>query len=243
MKKYYNTDGIEAGIDEAGRGCLAGPVVAAAVVLPKNYEIEFENEIIDSKKLSLKKRIKLRKSIEDNSIAYAVSFIDNRIIDKINILKATFQAMHSSLELIYSSFNRIIVDGNAFPLYTNPNGDAIPHTCIINGDNNYISIAAASILAKTYRDEYIDNLCNKYPILDEYYNWKKNKCYGTKTHRESMIKYGITPFHRLSYKTCDNLNIINDDIFFEKPGNFFKINTVLNLECYSFPNNQLENLY
>ena len=209
MKLYHykGKDTIEIGIDEAGRGCLAGPVVAAAVIFPKESELLMNAGIKDSKKLSLKKRVAIREVIKEHALAYAVSFVDKDTIDKYNILQATYIAMHNCLKSLEGNFNRIIVDGNRFPIYENKNNVLIPHDCIVSGDDTYLSIAAASILAKTYRDDYIDSLCIKHPRLDVLYEWKKNKCYGTKAHRDGLLEHGITPLHRLSFKTSTQVSI------------------------------------
>jgi ribonuclease HII len=177
----------EAGCDEAGRGCLAGPVFAAAVVFPKGY---FNKELNDSKKLSEKKRYYLREIIQKEAISYAVSFIDNDKIDEINILNASIQAMHDSLNQLSIMPKHIIIDGNRFKNY-----NKIPHLCIIKGDTKYLSIAAASILAKTYRDDYMQKINKDYPI----YLWSQNKGYPTKLHREAIKKHGDCQYHRKSF--------------------------------------------
>ncbi|PLX12771.1 MAG: ribonuclease HII [Marinilabiliales bacterium] len=186
----YNYD-FEAGCDEAGRGCLAGPVVAAAVILPKNYT---HADLNDSKKLSEKQRNNLRAIIEKDAIAYAVEHFTNHEIDKYNILKSSILAMHKALDSLNSKINHIIVDGNKFLQYKD-----IPHSCVIKGDGKFLSIAAASILAKTYRDEYMMKLHDKYPE----YNWKKNKGYPTKEHRKAISIHGIKDFHRKSFNLFD----------------------------------------
>lgn len=178
----------EAGTDEAGRGCLAGPVTAAAVILPK----DFRNEVLnDSKQLSEHKRNELKPIIEADSTSFAVAHVYPSEIDKINILNASFLAMHRSLEQLGTMPEHIIVDGNRFNRYKE-----IPHTCIIKGDSKYLSIAAASVLAKTFRDAYMVKIHEEYPM----YNWKKNKGYPTKEHRAAIQKYGVTPYHRKSFQ-------------------------------------------
>jgi len=179
---------LEAGTDEAGRGCLAGPVVAAAVILPKNFSHPFLN---DSKQLSEKKRQLLKPIIEEYAIAFAVAFIDEKEIDKINILQASILGMHKSIEALKVKPEFIIVDGNKFKNYPE-----IPHKTIVKGDSKYLSIAAASILAKTYRDEFMEKLDVDFPQ----YNWKKNKGYPTKQHRQAIRDFGITKFHRKSFR-------------------------------------------
>ena len=179
---------IEAGIDEAGRGSLVGPVTAAAVILDNDIKIPCLN---DSKKLSSIKRYELRKIIEETAIAYSVSFVDSKTIDKINILNSTYKAMHNSIGSLKIKPSFILVDGNRFKPYKN-----ILHKCVVNGDQNYSNIAAASILAKTYRDDYMESIHQKFPV----YDWKNNKGYGTMHHIEMIRKYGKTIFHRKSFK-------------------------------------------
>ncbi|MEA3317873.1 MAG: ribonuclease HII [Bacteroidota bacterium] len=190
LKQYYKKC-LEAGCDEAGRGCLAGPVVAAAVILPLNFN---NNILNDSKQLSEKNRNKLRTIIENEALAYAVAFIDNNIIDKINILKASIKAMHKALDKLPITPEHIIIDGNKFYKYKE-----IPHHCIVKGDSKYLSIAAASILAKTYRDEYMIKLSKDYPQ----YHWDKNKGYPTKIHKQAIAKYDACDYHRRSFKLFD----------------------------------------
>lgn len=179
---------MECGTDEAGRGCLAGPVTAAAVILPENFELDFLN---DSKQLSEKVREKLKPLIEQKAISFAVTHLEPKIIDEINILNASIKAMQESILKLQPTPIYIIVDGNRFK----PTND-IPHTTIIKGDSKYLSIAAASVLAKTYRDEYMDKIHEEFPM----YNWKKNKGYPTKEHREAIAKYGVTKYHRMSFR-------------------------------------------
>ena len=188
MLTLYNQLQTIAGTDEAGRGCLAGPVTAAAVILPKS----FKNEILnDSKILSLKNRNLLRKYIETNALTYGISNILMEEIDEINILNASILGMHKALDQLNTVPEMIIVDGNKFKPYKN-----IAHECIIKGDGKYLSIAAASVLAKTYRDAYMEKIHEEFPM----YNWKKNKGYPTKEHRAAIKKYGITKYHRKSFK-------------------------------------------
>ncbi len=178
----------EAGTDEAGRGCLAGPVTAAAVILPRAYRHLLLN---DSKKLSATVRTLLRTVIETEAVCFGVAHIPPKTVDKINILNASILAMHGALELLSNPPTFIIVDGNRFKTYKD-----IPHECIIQGDGKFLSIAAASVLAKTYRDAYMDQLHKEYPM----YNWKQNKGYPTREHREAIAKYGITKYHRKSFR-------------------------------------------
>lgn len=185
---YLNKNLIEAGCDEAGRGCLAGPVVAAAVILPKDFKHELLN---DSKKLSEKQRDKLRPIVEENALAWAVGFVDFDEIDKINILNASFLAMHRAVEQLEQIPEHLLIDGNRFKSYKN-----IDHTCVIKGDGKYLSIAAASILAKTHRDEYMQKMHEQYPV----YAWDKNKGYPTKTHRQAIKEHGPSPIHRNSFR-------------------------------------------
>lgn len=184
---HYYTDLIEAGCDEAGRGCLAGSVYAAAVILPKDYDNPLLN---DSKKLREKRRKELRDQIVRDAVAWAVGVVTPEEIDRINILNASFLAMHRALDQLTIRPEAIIVDGNRFKPYHD-----LPYTTIVKGDGKYQSIAAASILAKTFRDEYMDSIANEYP----YYDWQKNKGYPTKAHREGIREHGPSPYHRMSY--------------------------------------------
>lgn len=199
LKPFLNKNLIEAGCDEAGRGCLAGPVFAAAVILPSNFRNEFLN---DSKKISENKRNQLKKIITDNAISWAVAKIDNTEIDKINILNASIKAMHLAIEQLSLIPEHILVDGNRFKSYPN-----IQHTCIIKGDGKYMSIAAASILAKTFRDEYMQKINTEHPE----YKWNKNKGYPTKEHRKAIEKYGITKYHRKTFRLISTQTKINFD--------------------------------
>ena len=187
LESHYYEDLMEAGCDEAGRGCLAGSVYAAAVILPPDYENELLN---DSKKLTAKKRYALRETIERDAITWAVGIVTPEEIDKINILNASFLAMHRALDQLKVRPQAIIVDGNRF----NPYHD-LPSTTIVKGDGKYLSIAAASILAKTYRDDYMLSLAEEYPQ----YDWQSNMGYPTKKHRQAILEHGITPYHRKSY--------------------------------------------
>jgi ribonuclease HII len=179
---------LECGTDEAGRGCLAGPVTAAAVILRDKFESSILN---DSKQLSEKQRDTLRLVIENNSLSFAVSHIFQEEIDTVNILNASILAMHHAIENLKKQPEFIIVDGNKFKPYK-----TIPHKTIVKGDSKYMSIAAASILAKTYRDEYMCTIHEEFPM----YNWKQNKGYPTQEHREAIMKYGISKYHRKSFK-------------------------------------------
>lgn len=187
LEKYYDKNLIEAGCDEAGRGCYAGPVFAAAVILPKDFYHPLLN---DSKQVKEKDRNELRFFIEQNASAYAVAMIDNKEIDKINILKASFKAMHNAIDKLQIQPALLLIDGNRFMPYKN-----IPHHCIIKGDGKFASIAAASILAKTYRDDYMLQLHKKFPK----YGWDKNKGYGTLTHRKAIEEFGVCKHHRMSF--------------------------------------------
>jgi ribonuclease HII len=188
LSKNYSSFLLEAGTDEAGRGCLAGPVTAAAVILPIDFELKFLN---DSKQLSEHKRLLLKPIIESQASTFAVTHLHPEIIDEINILNASIKAMQESIFKLSSSPEYIIVDGNRFKPLKN-----IPHMCIIKGDSKYMSIAAASILAKTYRDEYMNQIHKEFPM----YNWKQNKGYPTLEHREAIRKYGTTKYHRMSFR-------------------------------------------
>ncbi|HUH19975.1 ribonuclease HII [Albibacterium sp.] len=180
---------IEAGCDEAGRGCLAGPVFAAAVIFPPDFRYVGIN---DSKKLTSSQRYALRELIQKEAIAYAVGQVDAEEIDEINILNASFLAMHRALDLMSVSPSFLIIDGNRFKPYR-----TIPHECIIQGDGKYLSIAAASILAKTYRDDFMANLAIQYPQ----YDWQNNKGYATMKHRQAVTEYGLSPYHRKTFRT------------------------------------------
>ncbi|MEI8202599.1 MAG: ribonuclease HII [Bacteroidota bacterium] len=187
LRKRYSTAFIEAGCDEAGRGCLAGPVVAAAVVLPEGF---FHPLLNDSKLTTHKQREILRDFIMENAIAWSVGLVDNVEIDKINILEASIKAMHLALDALSLIPELLLIDGNRFKPYRD-----IPHYCVIGGDGIYQSIAAASILAKTQRDRIMTNLHNEYPQ----YNWGKNKGYPTLEHRKAVSIHGTTPYHRLTF--------------------------------------------
>lgn len=187
LKAYLTENLIEAGCDEAGRGCLAGPVFASAVIFPKDYN---NTELNDSKLLSEKKRYKLREIIERDALCFAVAAVDNTDIDKINILNASFLAMHKALHSLKIKPEHIIIDGNRFKPFKE-----ISHACVVKGDSKFLSIAAASILAKTYRDDFMNKLDREYP----HYDWKTNKGYATKRHKEAIIKYGLTCYHRRTF--------------------------------------------
>ena len=188
LKSHYFTDLIEAGCDEAGRGCLAGSVFAAAVILPVDYENALLN---DSKKLTEKQRYALRTQIETDALAWAVGEVTADEIDKINILNASILAMHRALDGLKLRPQAVIVDGNRFKPY-----GTLPHETIVKGDAKFLSIAAASILAKTYRDDYMNNLALQHPV----YQWDVNKGYPTKAHRAAIEEHGISPFHRKTFK-------------------------------------------
>lgn len=187
MEYKYNGYNLIAGCDEAGRGCLAGPVVAAAVVLPDNIEIEGIN---DSKKLTPLQRLKLRDVIINTALDYAIALVDNDVIDEINILNASILAMHKSIEQLKTKPDILLIDGNRFKQYKD-----IPHECVIKGDSKYAQIAAASILAKTYRDELMTKLSAQYP----HYEWNNNKGYPTKKHVKAILSNGLTPLHRKTF--------------------------------------------
>ena len=187
LKSFLYNNLIEAGCDEAGRGCLAGPVVAAAVILPKNFKHPILN---DSKKLTAKQRTLLRDEILSSAIATKVAFIDNNEIDEMNILRASIKAMHVAIEGLEKVPQFLLIDGNRFFPYKN-----IDYKTIIKGDGLFLSIAAASVLAKTFRDEYMERIHNEFPE----YEWNRNKGYPTAFHRAAIMKYGITPFHRKSF--------------------------------------------
>ena len=196
MKPYFQDSLVEAGCDEAGRGCLAGPVFAAAVILPKDFTHDI---LTDSKKLSSQQRYLLRDEIKKKSIAWAVASCDNHEIDKSNILKASVRAMHRAVKQLAVSPEFLIIDGNYFIPY-----NGIPHKTIVKGDELYFSIAAASVLAKTYRDDYMMKLAAEYPQ----YLWEKNKGYPSKEHRIAIAEHGITPYHRRTFHLISHQLII-----------------------------------
>lgn len=192
MKVQYSTHQYEAGCDEAGRGCLAGPVVAAAVILPKNFK---NNAINDSKQLTEKQRNELTTIIKEQAIAFAIAEVDEREIEKINILHASILAMHKAIHRLEITPEFISVDGNKFKSYLQ-----IPHQTIVKGDAKFINIAAASILAKTYRDEYMEKLHQQFPQ----YHWNQNKGYPTQSHRNAILEFGTTIHHRKTFKLIPN---------------------------------------
>ncbi|GJG64833.1 ribonuclease HII [Prevotella lacticifex] len=196
---YYNDYAIEAGCDEAGRGCLAGSVFAAAVIFPADYH---NADLNDSKQLSARRRYALREIIERDATAWAVGIVTPEEIDHINILNASILAMHRALDKLAVRPQAVIVDGNRFKPY-----GTLPYTTIVKGDGKYLSIAAASILAKTFRDDYMDELDQKYPQ----YDWKSNKGYPTRKHREAISRYGTTPYHRMSFNLLGGTGELNLD--------------------------------
>jgi ribonuclease HII len=187
LQPYLDKNKIEAGVDEAGRGCYAGPVFAAAVILPKDFHHPLLN---DSKLLSEKSRDLLRPIIEKESIAFSVGYVSNDEIDEINILQASFKAMHIAIDSLKQIPNHLLIDGNRFKAYKK-----IQHTCIVKGDSKFASIAAASVLAKTYRDDYMNTIHTDF----NYYGWDRNKGYGTALHRNAIEKYGLCKYHRISF--------------------------------------------
>jgi ribonuclease HII len=195
LLSHYTTDLREAGCDEAGRGCLAGPVFAAAVVLPKHYQNESLN---DSKQLNKNQQNILRKTIENDALAWAVASVNHNEIDKINILNASILAMHKAIEKLSIKPEFLLIDGNRFKSYKK-----IPHQTVVKGDGKYLAIAAASVLAKTYRDEYMSKIHNDFPN----YGWLTNQGYPTQKHYESIEKYGITPHHRKTFKLIKNTQL------------------------------------
>jgi ribonuclease HII len=196
LKRYHTKGLLEAGCDEAGRGCLAGPVFAAAVIMPERYQLPLLN---DSKQLTAETRNKLRPLIEKKALAWAVAMVDHDEIDRINILRASFKAMHLAVDTLRHRPEKLLIDGNRFTPY-----EGIPHTCIISGDALFASIAAASILAKTYRDEYMQKLHAEHP----HYGWDVNKGYGTPAHRTVIAKHGMSPYHRRSFSMGPDLSVI-----------------------------------
>lgn len=202
MKYFFKKGIVEAGCDEAGRGCLAGPVCAAAVILPPKFRHPLLN---DSKQLTEEERNKLRPIIEKKALAWAVAMVDHAEIDQINILKASFKAMHMAIDQLQLRPELLLIDGNRFSPYF-----GIVHQCVVQGDAIYASIAAASILAKTHRDEYMTQLHDEFP----HYNWKQNKGYGTIHHRRQMSVHGFSPYHRLTFKV-DLTNFDNEEELLE----------------------------
>ena len=201
MKAFCNENEIEVGVDEVGRGCLAGPVYTAAVIWPQEIDPSDTNIIVrDSKKCSKRKRLMLKDYIEEYAIDFSVSSLDNKVIDEVNILNATMKCMHQSLDSLNVDFEHILVDGHQFKPYYRYN-QSVPYSCIIQGDDTYISIACASILAKVYRDSYIEKICDDNPELDNY-NWKQNMCYGTADHIRGIREHGITEYHRKTFGIC-----------------------------------------
>lgn len=192
LRPSFSTDQIEAGCDEVGRGCLAGPVVAATVILPLDYKHKL---LTDSKLLSKKKRELIRRDILNDAIEYAIAKISNEEVDSINVLQASLIGMHRALDQLAQRPELILVDGNKFIPYNNT-----PHHCIVKGDGKYMSIAAASILAKTYRDDLMAKLSLSHPE----YGWERNVGYPTKEHRKAIEKYGITPYHRKTFRLLPN---------------------------------------
>jgi ribonuclease HII len=195
LQQSFTVDKTEAGCDEAGRGCLAGPVFAAAVILPKNFRC---NELNDSKLMTEKARFRIRKIIIENADAWAVASADNSEIDEINILNASFLAMHRAIKNLKVKPGLLLIDGNRFNSYPE-----IPHQCIIKGDSKFLSIAAASVLAKTFRDDFMMNVHDHYPE----YNWKQNKGYPTRFHRKAILQHGRTPLHRKTFNLNEQLQI------------------------------------
>ena len=200
MSMYCDAEDIEAGVDEVARGCLAGPVFAAAVIWPKELEPEDCIKLRDSKKLSKKKREEMRDYIEATALDYSVAYINAEEIDEINILNASIKAMHEALDGLNIKPEALLIDGNKFKPYQ-IDGEIIPFQCFVKGDDLYQSISAASILAKVYHDEYITNLVDTDSKL-EVYDWKSNMCYGTKKHLDAISQHGISPYHRKSFGIC-----------------------------------------
>jgi ribonuclease HII len=192
LKSCLNQDKLEAGCDEAGRGCIAGPVFAAAVILPPDFKHSVLN---DSKMLSAESREKLRDEILKVAVSWSVEYVDSDTIDKLNILKASILAMHKAIDGLEVNPEYLIIDGNRFFRYK-----SIEHMCIVKGDSKYFSIAAASVLAKTYRDDYMKKIHKEY----EQYGWEKNKGYATKQHRDAIKNYGLTPYHRKSFRILNS---------------------------------------
>ena len=208
---------LEVGIDEAGRGCLAGPVVAGAVIMPiidfnedpeeSEYDLYTLRLIKDSKKMSRKNRAICRQYIEDIAIDYGVGFCDNDEVDSMNILNATHKAMHRALNCLSLTPDMILVDGNGFTDYYNDDNELVDYRCVIGGDNEYFNIACASVLAKEYHDKIIKEYIEKQPELDEKYHWGTNVCYGTQNHRDGIEKWGLSKYHRKSFGICKGMPV------------------------------------
>jgi len=197
LLRYFKEGVLEAGCDEAGRGCLAGPVFAAAVILPSDFEHEILN---DSKMLTEKQRVELRPVIEKKAVAWAVEAVSNEEIDEVNILNASFLAMNRAVQKLKIRPEHLLIDGNRFRTSAN-----IPFSCMIGGDGRFFSIAAASVLAKTYRDDFMIKIHNEFPE----YNWKQNKGYPTKNHRDAIRKYSVTKYHRLTFRLLNEQLSLN----------------------------------
>lgn len=203
MQLFNDPDNLEAGIDEVARGCLLGRVYTAAVIWNKDNDPEFDHPIMkDSKKLSKLKRQEMSEYIKNLSLDYHISYVNENKIDEINILNATYESMHKSLDGLNIEVDNILVDGNKFRPYITQKGKLIPHQCIVDGDTKYYSIASASILAKVAHDDYILQICKEHPELDERYDLLSNMGYGTKKHIDGIKKYGLSKFHRKSFGIC-----------------------------------------
>ena len=205
MNLYYNDKDIEAGIDEVARGCLLGRVYTCAVIWNKENDDDIDHPVMkDSKKFTREKREEMSEYVKNYALDYCVSYNDENKIDEINILNATFDSMHKSLDGLNIDVDNILVDGNRFKPYINKEGNFVPHICFEKGDTKYYAIAAASIIAKVEHDKYIRELCNEYPELNEKYDLLSNMGYGTEKHIEGIKKYGISKFHRKTFGICKN---------------------------------------
>ena len=210
MNLYYNDTDIEAGIDEVARGCLLGRVYTCAVIWNKENDEDFDHPIMkDSKRFNKEKREEMAEYIKNCALDYSIAYNDEKKIDKINILNATFDSMHKSLDGLNIDIDNILVDGNRFKPYLNKEGNYVPHICFEKGDTKYYAIAAASILAKVEHDKYIRELCEEYPELDEKYDLLSNMGYGTESHINGIKKYGISQFHRKTFGICKESKINN----------------------------------
>jgi ribonuclease HII len=216
LKTRYFENTVEFGVDEVGRGCLFGPVCVCCVYVPEGLEIPPTLKLRDSKKTTPRQRQKIMEFVEQTpEIQYSYIFIDNKVIDEINILQATFRGMHRAIDEMTLLPEHLLIDGDKFKFYTDKNGDIVSHKCVPKGDDKYVHISLAANIAKLKRDEYITQLCDENPWLNEYYGLSSNKGYGTKKHMDGIREYGITNLHRRSFRPCDTARECDKNIVFE----------------------------